>query len=89
MLALLLLQSMLDLAYIKLAISACSILTVQHSTLTRYPENGKDPTKIYTLRLPLVKKQPLFMDLLEDAICKMDRHSDKEILKKLLKTKDI
>jgi hypothetical protein len=89
LLALALLQWTSDLAYIKLAISACSILTVQHSTLTRYPENGNDPTKIYTLRLPLVKKQPLFMNLLEDAICKMDKHSDKEILKKLLKSKAI
>jgi HEPN domain-containing protein len=83
LLALGLIQWRLDVSFIRLSISACSILTEQHSTLTRYPEQGKDPTKIYTLRLPIVKKQPLFMNLLEEVIDKMKKHSDEKILKKL------
>ena len=83
LLALGLIQWKLDISFIRLSISACSILTEQHSTLTRYPEQGKDPTKIYRSRLPIIKKQPLFMDLLEEVIAKMKKHSDEKILTKL------
>ena len=83
LLALGLIQWKLDISFIRLSISACSILTEQHITLTRYPQQGKDPTKIYRSRLPIVKKQPLFMNLLEEVIGKMKKHSDEKILKKL------
>lgn len=51
-----LMQWMLDKAFMKLSISACGILTMQHNTLTRYPENKKDPSKIYNSKLPIIKK---------------------------------
>lgn len=83
-----LLQLWLDKAFIKLSISVCGILTMQHNTSTRYPDNLKDPTIIYTLKLPIIKKQPLFMNLLEEVIHKMKDFSDeiryKEISDKLL-----
>lgn len=58
-----------------ISFSICALLTIQHSTLTRYPENGKNPFEVYTSKLPLIKKQPLFMNLLEDAIKLLKRHS--------------
>ena len=61
--------------FILFALFACGILTTQHSSLARYPENGKNPLNIYTAKLPLIKKQILFMDLLEDAIKRLTRHS--------------
>lgn len=66
-----LMQLMLDTFFIKLSISVCGILTVQHNTSSRYPDNLKDPTVIYTLKLPIIQKQLLFMNLLEEGVTKM------------------
>ena len=74
-------------ATIVLSLFACGILTTQHSSLARYPENGKNPLNIYTAKLPLIKKQILFMDLLEDAIKKLTKHSTESFVKKIDKTK--
>lgn len=64
-------ELLLELAFVQYTFYFCAILTIQHSSLTRYPLNGKDPMTIYTRHLPLVKKQPVFMDLLEKAIHKL------------------
>lgn len=71
-----------DLHFIKLTFQACAILTLQHVTLTRYPQNAQNPIKIYTKKLPLVRKQLLFMNLLEKAIHKLDKHSELQLVKK-------
>jgi hypothetical protein len=68
---LLLLVYIQDLYFIYFTIKVCALLTIKHSSLTRYPEEGKDPLKIYRSTLPLIKKQPLFMNLLELAIHKL------------------
>jgi len=64
-------QITVDLAFIQYTLYACALLTVQHSSLTRYPDAGKNPLLIYTPKLPLVRKQPAFIELLENAIAKM------------------
>jgi hypothetical protein len=74
--------------FIKLVISACGILTVQHSTSTRYPENEKNPINIYTSKLPLIKKQPLFMNLLEEAIKKIIKHPKSPDLVELMEKRE-
>ena len=51
----------------------CAIVTVQHSSLTRYPDNkGNKPLDIYKKNLPIVRKQPEFMDFLEKALMKFE-----------------
>lgn len=49
----------------------CSLITIQHSSISRYPEDDLNPFEIYNLRLPLAKKQPLFMELLDDVLRRM------------------
>jgi HEPN domain-containing protein len=49
----------------------CSILTLEHNTISRYPENGVNPFELYKRNLPLIKKQMLFMKLLEEGLTKM------------------
>lgn len=46
----------------------CALITVQHSSLARYPDNGINPETIYNKDLPIVKKQAMFMDLLENSL---------------------
>lgn len=63
-----------DSAFIGMTFWFCAIVTVQHSSLTRYPDsNRNNPMDIYKKRLPLVKKQPEFMDLLWKALVKLQR----------------
>ena len=63
-----------DWAFIEHVLSVCAALTIQHSSRTRYPHNGIDPSAIYTRKLPLVKKQPFFIDMLEKALKRMKKH---------------
>lgn len=62
-----------DFSFIFFSLCCCAVLTIQHSSLARYPADGKDPLKIYTSKLPLIKKQILFMDLLEEALKKLQK----------------
>jgi HEPN domain-containing protein len=62
-----------DLTFVNLTLLFCAIITVQHSTLTRYPDDGINPDTIYTKRLPLVKKQIEFMNLLDKALLKITK----------------
>ena len=62
------LPMMIDITFVNLTLYFCAIITVQHSSLSRYPEDGKNPELIYTKRLPLIQKQNQFMDLLEDSL---------------------
>lgn len=63
----------IDMAFVNLTLYFCAILTVQHSSLTRYPDNNVNPEKIYSKRLPVVKKQEEFMDLLDKALFKLTK----------------
>ena len=62
-----------DFSFIFFSLCCSAMLTIQHSSLTRYPANGKDPLKIYTSKLPLVKKRLLFIELLQDALKKLKK----------------
>ncbi|TAJ47404.1 MAG: HEPN domain-containing protein [Chitinophagaceae bacterium] len=46
----------------------CALLTIKHSSATRYPEVDTNPLKEYHPKMAIIKKQPAFMDLLEMAI---------------------
>ena len=65
------LPMLIDLAFVNMTLYFCAILTVQHSSLTRYPDNNVNPEKVYTKKLPLVRKQKEFMDLLDEALIKL------------------
>lgn len=67
---------MIDLSFVHMTLFFCAIITVQHSSLSRYPESGKNPDLIYTKRLPLVQKQKQFMDMLADSLERL-RHLNK------------
>lgn len=43
---------------LSLSLYYLAIITLPHVSITRYPENDKTPLKIYTQRLPIVKKLP-------------------------------
>jgi HEPN domain-containing protein len=62
-----------DFSFIFFSLCCSAVLTIQHSSLTRYPAEGKDPLKIYTAKLPVIKKQFLFMDLLQEALKKLQK----------------
>ena len=76
---------MRDFYFILIAFVVCSMVTIQHSTLTRYPEKGRNPLQIYTLKLPLIKKQLLFMNLLEEALNKLNEFNNEHKFVKSLK----
>ena len=59
---------LIDLVFVNMTLYMCAIITIQHSTLTRYSEENINPDLIYTKRLPVVKKQKGFMDLLNEVI---------------------
>jgi len=59
-----------DLIFIFYSFSICAVITLQHCSLTRYPDNGKNPLKIYTNQLPLIKMQSCFMKILGEALIK-------------------
>lgn len=54
--------------FCKMVFFVCAMITNKHSTSTRYADQGADPEKIYTKKLPIVKTQLQFMKLLERAI---------------------
>lgn len=65
------LELQLQLIFSQLTLFVCAMVTNHHSTTTRYPEGDIDPDIMYTMKLPLVKKQEVFMDLLENAITRI------------------
>jgi HEPN domain-containing protein len=65
------LPMVIDLAFVSLTLYFCAIVTIQHSSLTRYPDNNVNPDNLYTKKLPLVRKQKEFMDLLDKALHKL------------------
>lgn len=67
------LPMVIDLAFVNLTLYFCAIVTVQHSSLTRYPDDNVNPDTVYTKKLPLVKKQKEFMDLLDKALLKLSK----------------
>ena len=45
-----------------------SIITLPLSNIARYPENGKSPLKIFTRKLPLVRKLPNLIEVHSEAL---------------------
>lgn len=58
--------------FVVYAFYACAIITHKQNTLTRYPIDNHNPLSVYTLKHPLIKKQPDFMKLFEKALIKFD-----------------
>ncbi len=61
-----------DLSFICATLASCAVITIQHSSRTRYPTKGDNPFDIYTINLPLIQKQEKFMNLLEKALSKLN-----------------
>jgi HEPN domain-containing protein len=64
---------MLEISTINLTLYFCAIITIQHSSLTRYPEQGNNPIVLYTSKLPLIKKQKDFMNHLMYSLNKISK----------------
>ena len=45
-----------------------AIITLPHSSITRYPINDSSPVKIYNKKLPIVKKLPDLIDAQDIAL---------------------
>ena len=65
---------MFDIMFINFTLYICAILTIQHSSLTRYPSDGINPERIYNRKLPIVNKQMEFIELLTEAISRMEKN---------------
>jgi HEPN domain-containing protein len=62
----------------------CALLTIQHSSQTRYPKNGVNPEDIYTKELPIVQKQLDFIKFLKEAILRLEKmNGNKQVLQNL------
>jgi len=70
----------IDTIFMVSTLFCCAIITIQHSSSTRYPESDISPEIIYNKCLPIVTNQPHFMELLEASL---------GVLKKLNKQSDI
>jgi HEPN domain-containing protein len=61
-----------DIPFYGLTIATCSSLTFNgHAKTTRYPTKGINPDNLYTIEIPLIKTQSMFMDTLQDALARM------------------
>jgi len=58
----------IDTIFMVSTLLCCAIITIQHSSSTRYPESDVSPEKIYNKCLPIVENQPQFMELLESSL---------------------
>ena len=67
-----------DLIFISFTLYFCAILTIQHSSLSRYPSDNVNPENIYIKELPIVNKQIEFIELLEGAVLRMEKIHKKE-----------
>lgn len=67
------LDALITLTYTSNTLLFCSILTVQHSNSTRYPQEleGQSPLDYYNENLNIIMKQNLFLDYLDDTMKKL------------------
>lgn len=73
-----------DSIFIDYTLYFCALLTIQHSSMTRYPNNGINPESIYIKELPIVQKQLDFMELLKEAILRLEKmNANKQVLQNL------
>jgi hypothetical protein len=66
-------KAIIDIPFIFKTLYFCALITIRHSSLTRYPNFEKElnPIEIYNRKLPIIRKQPDFMELLDKAISKL------------------
>ncbi|MFY0603255.1 MAG: HEPN domain-containing protein [Flavobacteriaceae bacterium] len=66
-------KTIYNLIYTQLVFFFCSVLTIQHSSTTRYPDSEKktNPLELYNIELPIIKKQKEFLSHLENALKKL------------------
>jgi HEPN domain-containing protein len=74
-----------DVSFALYVLHVCSLITIQHSSKTRYPDVGINPHKVYNSKMPLIRKQLEFMEHLEKAIIILERLG-KELPKKETRT---
>ena len=53
---------------LSISLYCLAIITLPHVSITRYPENNMTPLKIYTPKLPIVKKLPELIDVHNNAL---------------------
>jgi HEPN domain-containing protein len=70
-----LMKSMMDIFFIEKTFYYCAILTIQHSSRTRYPIKNvcENPLKVYSGNLPMIRKQTDFLNYLKLAILKLNK----------------
>lgn len=61
-----------ELYFIQYTFFYTSILTTKHETVTRYPDGTNNPETIYNKKLPVIVKQTVFMNFLEEALNKLE-----------------
>ena len=64
------LESIINITYPNYTLYYCSILTVQHSNTTRYPQNldGLSPLDVYNENLNIIKYQNYFLNHLSESL---------------------
>ncbi len=67
------LDDVLELSSISVILYSCTLLTVQHSSKTRYPEspNWTSPLEFYCPSLPIVARQMEFLEYLDKALVRL------------------
>jgi hypothetical protein len=62
-----------EIAYVNMTLYLFAILTIQHSSRTRYIIEETRPVDIYNTDLPVIIKLPQLIDLLEEAINRLEK----------------
>jgi HEPN domain-containing protein len=61
---------MIDFGIIIMTLFYCALLTHKHFSISRYPDSQINPMSYYKINLPLVKRQLILMEFLENALVK-------------------
>ena len=64
------LETIYDIIYCQITLFFCAVLTIQHSSMTRYPDdaNKTNPIELYNESLSIVKRQTNFLEHLKNAL---------------------
>lgn len=67
------LDTIIPLSFVMPVFFMCSLITDGYHSKARYPENGVDPTKLFTARQPLIKRLDFFMEILGVALKEFEK----------------
>ena len=62
----------LDLIFIQISLLFGAYITIQHSSISRYPEKNINPLLIYNEKLPIIKKFPEFENIFNNSFSKLE-----------------